>query len=160
MHRVVVAGLCAAVALVTGGLAGCGSQDGGVPPPERLAFTSSALGDDGGEGGSADGGDPCSSATLSASPASPQSPGTTSSVTWTATSGGCGSPQYEFWELAAGGGTPWSVVQAWSSSPTFAWNTSTGVDGTYQFEVWVKDASSTATYDSYAAAPFTLQGAG
>ena len=39
-------------------------------------------------------------------------------------------------------------MQAYSSSATFTWNT-TPPAGTYRYSVWVRDASSTAGYDTY-----------
>jgi hypothetical protein len=100
----------------------------------------------------ADNGLACTSATVSASPASPQPTGT--SITLTGGSSTCGAPEYEFYELAPGGS--WTIAQAYSSSPTFAFSNSTA--GTYQFQVWARDASSNAAFDTYAVASYTLTG--
>ena len=86
----------------------------------------------------------CTSASASAAPASPQAAGTT--VTVTGSASGCPNPRYEFWVQAPGGS--WRVLQAYSSSATFTWNT-TPPAGTYRYSVWVRDASSTAGYDTY-----------
>src|SRR6266566_3511578 len=87
---------------------------------------------------------PCQVPTVTAAPASPSLAGTR--VTITASSSGCPDPLYEFWTLAPGGS--WKVAQAYSSSGTFTWNTSPPA-GTYYYSVWVRDASSASTYDSY-----------
>jgi len=62
--------------------------------------------------------DPCSSASLSASPASPQRRGAT--ITFTASSTGCLSPQYLFWLWD---GVSWRVMQDYSSSAQYVWVT-------------------------------------
>ncbi|HEV3193300.1 MAG TPA: S53 family peptidase, partial [Polyangiaceae bacterium] len=82
----------------------------------------------------------CGGATLSASPGSPQNAGTP--VTLTAGSSTCGNPQYEFWERSPGGN--WNVVQSWSSNSSYTWNTTGLADGTYGWQVYVREASSTA----------------
>jgi len=87
---------------------------------------------------------PCQVPTVTAAPASPSLAGTR--VTITASSSGCPDPLYEFWTLAPGGS--WKVAQAYSSSGTFTWHTSPPA-GTYYHSVWVRDASSASTYDSY-----------
>jgi hypothetical protein len=99
---------------------------------------------------------PCSSSNETAAPGSPQLSGT--SVTFTATASGCPNPLYQFWILAPGS-TTWQVAKAYSSSASFAWNTSGLPAGTYRYTVWVRDASSTGTscgslgcFDAYAPA--------
>ncbi|HEY3821387.1 MAG TPA: hypothetical protein VGL81_29675 [Polyangiaceae bacterium] len=92
----------------------------------------------------------CTGATLSPSLASPQPTGT--SVTLTAGSSTCGNPQYAFYELAPGGS--WQQAQGYSSTATYAFNSATA--GTYSFQVWVRDASSSAAYDTYAGLSYTL----
>jgi spore germination protein YaaH len=87
---------------------------------------------------------PCTSVTASASPASPQAAGTT--VTITASASGCSNPHYEFWIQGTGGG--WTIAQPYSSAATFTWNT-TPPAGTYHYSVWLRDASSGASYDTY-----------
>jgi spore germination protein YaaH len=81
----------------------------------------------------------CNHAAVTVSPASPQLPGAT--VQFTATSSGCPNPLYQYWIMAPGSST-WTVVQAYSSSATFTWNTSGKAAGTYRFSVWVRDSSS------------------
>ena len=87
----------------------------------------------------------CVSVTASAVPAAPQLPGTT--VTLTASTPGCPNPLYEFWILAPGGS--WTVMQTYSTSATFTWNTAGKPPGTYLYSVWVRDATSSAGYDAY-----------
>lgn len=100
-------------------------------------------------------GTPCSSAGISASPASPSVP--QSNVTITGTAGGCGSPRYEFWMQAPGGS--YTIVQPFSATSTYPWNTSALPAGTYNFTVRVKDASSPKAYDASAALSYTVLGA-
>ncbi len=91
----------------------------------------------------------CTAAGISASPASPQAAG---SITFTASSTGCGAPQYEFWELSPSSST-WQMVRPYGSGTTFVWN-STGGSGPYRFGVWARQAGLTSTYDSYAITTF------
>jgi hypothetical protein len=102
-------------------------------------------------------GTPCTTATLSSPQSSPQTAGT--SVTLNAGSGACGSPMYQYWVLPPGGS--WTVLQPWTTSTSYAWNTSMLSDGGYQLEVWVKDAgSTTSSYDTAAVLGFTIGAAG
>src|SRR5919109_2435333 len=95
----------------------------------------------------------CTSVSQTASPASPQPPGT--AVTFTATAAGCPSPTYEFWLLAPGGS--WTVMQAWSSSNKWTWNTSGLASGTYQLNTYVRQSGSTATYEAYLSPTLTYR---
>jgi hypothetical protein len=88
---------------------------------------------------------PCASVTASAAPASPQAHGTP--ITITASASGCPSPRYQFWILAPGGS--WTIKQAYSGTATFNWNTTGLAAGTYHYSVWVRDASSANSYDTY-----------
>ncbi len=90
-------------------------------------------------------GPPCTGATLSFNPASPQKAGT--SVQLNAAATVCPDATYEFWVQAPGG--QWTVVQSFSSSSTFTWNTTSLAPGTYLFDVWVREAGSTAQYDAH-----------
>jgi hypothetical protein len=128
----------------------CGSQgdsspSGAAPPHERVGSSSAALGT-------------CANGALSASLTSPQSPGPI--ITVTASSGTCTAPLYQFWIDDNSGGDGWNMVQDFSSSPTFTWDTSTAPDGTYFFQVLIKDSTSISTYDTAGYLDFTLQGAG
>ncbi len=88
----------------------------------------------------------CASVTASAAPASPQLSGTP--ITFTATAPSCPTPRYEFW-LQNPGSTTWTIVQAYSASATFNWNTTGRGPGIYHYSVWVRDATSSNAYDSY-----------
>lgn len=87
---------------------------------------------------------PCTGVDVSANPASPQSSGTTVAISGLAYT--CPNPQYEFWLETNG---TWSIVQAYSSSNSYAWSTTADAAGSYNFSVWVRDASSGANYDAW-----------
>jgi hypothetical protein len=95
----------------------------------------------------------CSSVTESAAPTPPAASGT--QVTITATASGCPSPLYQFLMLPQGSRT-WQVVQGYSASATYRWNSTGALGGTEQFGVWVRDASSSASYDTYTSIPYTV----
>ncbi len=84
---------------------------------------------------------PCTSVSDLASLTSPQAIATT--ITFTASSSGCSHPLYQFWIRPPGGS--WQVVQPYSTSSSFTWNTSGLAAGTYLYTVWARDASSTGT---------------
>jgi len=83
----------------------------------------------------------CSGLQVTVSPASPAARGTTVSVT--AQASGCPdpNPQYQFWVLSPGA-TSYQLVQAYSASSTFTWNTTGLAAGSYRFSVWVRDTNS------------------
>jgi hypothetical protein len=87
----------------------------------------------------------CTSAGLSPSVAPPQVPGVT--VTFTGSSTGCVSPQYQFWLLPPGGA--WTIMQVYSATTTWAWNTTGFALGTYQVGLWAKAGASAASYDAF-----------
>jgi hypothetical protein len=87
----------------------------------------------------------CISAGMSPDLESPQPPSPT--VTFTATSNSCTSPQYEF-RLQSPGGA-WTVKQPLSNTATWSWNTAGLKPGLYEYGVWVKQAGSVAPYDAY-----------
>ncbi len=98
-------------------------------------------------------GGPCTGGTLTGMPGSPQPAGT--AATLSATSSTCLSPQYEYW--VGSPGSVWTVLQPWTASNSFSWDTTGMSNGNYQLEVWIKDASSSALYyDTYAVLPFTI----
>ena len=81
--------------------------------------------------------------TLSANVTFPAPTGTP--VTFTATATGGISPySFKFWVY---NGSTWSVGQDWSASNTWIWTPTTAA--TYSFQVWVRNAGSTAAYDDY-----------
>jgi len=96
---------------------------------------------------------PCRSVTESAAPAAQSLHGT--SITFNAAASGCPHPLYQFWILAPG--STWTIVQAYSTSSTFSWNTAGLPPGAYRYTVWVRDSASPGTscnslgcFDAYA----------
>lgn len=98
---------------------------------------------------------PCAAPTLSFSPPSPLVHGSGTLVTITASSSGCTSPTYEFWMRPATS-TTWQLIQPYSTSPTYRWNSSGATAGTVYFGVWARDAASTAFADVYGSTPYVL----
>lgn len=96
----------------------------------------------------------CTSATISSSPPSPQNAGAV--IQFAATSTGCISPRYEFWEQAPGGA--WTILQPYSSTTTFTWDSTTAGRGLYRFGVWVLQAGFAGSYDSYSLTSFVNSG--
>jgi spore germination protein YaaH len=97
----------------------------------------------------------CTSATLSFSPPPPLASGSGTAVTITASASGCPNPRYEFW-IRPATSTTWQLVQAYSTSPTYRWNSSGALAGIVYLGVWARDASSTASADVYSSTPYTL----
>ncbi|TMF20201.1 MAG: hypothetical protein E6I36_10875 [Chloroflexi bacterium] len=95
----------------------------------------------------------CASASLSAAPAPPQFSGTR--ITFTATASGCANPLFQF-VMRPASQASWQTVQAYSSSPTYSWNSTGAAAGIVYFGVWAKDASSPAQYDAVTSIPFTV----
>jgi N-acetylmuramoyl-L-alanine amidase len=75
-------------------------------------------------------------------PHSPPLSGT--SVTFTATASGCPHPLYQFLTQAPGSDT-WQIAQAYSTNPTFSWNTIGLTEGSYLYTVWARDSGSPGT---------------
>jgi len=99
---------------------------------------------------------PCSSATVAASPSSPQTPGTT--VTFTATATGCVTPEFQFFTQAPGG--QWVARTAMLTWPynTYVWDTTNLKSGIWGIAIWARHSGSTARYDVYYIATYTLLG--
>jgi hypothetical protein len=94
----------------------------------------------------------CASATLIASSSS-VSGGT--SVTFTASAAGCSAPVYEFWLQDPGGS--YHLMQGFSTSSTWVWNTSGWAAGTYNVTVWVdQQGADTSTWETYGSASVTV----
>jgi photosystem II stability/assembly factor-like uncharacterized protein len=97
----------------------------------------------------------CANASVSVSPPSPQTAGTM--IAFSASSNGCSAPLYQFWILPPGGS--WTIVQSYSSRSNFLWGTAGAAAGTYHYSVWVRDSSSTSSFDAYVpGAAYTLTG--
>ena len=86
---------------------------------------------------------PCSAAHLASDKPSPEVHGTTIVLTGSATCGG--TPEYRFW---VGQNGAWKIVQDYSPSNTFSWNTAGAAPGTYGLEVDVRNQGSTLPYDA------------
>jgi hypothetical protein len=94
----------------------------------------------------------CSAVSAPANPADTASRGTPVSITAAAT--GCPTPLYEVWLLPPSGG--WTLMQGYSSNPTFSWNTTGLAIGSYRFSFWARDAASPNSYDSLSAFQYSL----
>src|SRR6266508_803349 len=95
---------------------------------------------------------PCTSMTATSSPASTATIGTSVTISGAAT--GCPNPRYQFWLMPPGGS--WTVVRAYGAGSSFTWSTASKAAGTYRFSVWARDASSTASYDTFQAFQYSL----
>lgn len=95
-------------------------------------------------------------ATMSATAAPPTTAviGTRVTVTGSASGPACTNPRYQFWLLPPGG--IWSVVQLYSPTATYGWDTAGLAAGTYRFSVWARDALSGTAYDSFGAFNYVL----
>jgi IPT/TIG domain len=82
---------------------------------------------------------PCTAVAESVSPSSPQASGVT--ITFSAVAATCPHPLYQFWLLAPGS-TTWTIVQAYSASASFVWDTTGSIAGVYHYTVWVRDSGS------------------
>jgi hypothetical protein len=96
----------------------------------------------------------CGTPALIATPAPPQQSGT--QVTLTATTSGCPNPLYEFWARWQGSST-WQLLQGYSNSNVYRWNSAGAAAGTEQFGIWVKDVgSATSTFDANSSIPYSV----
>jgi len=99
----------------------------------------------------------CASVSATAAPTSLVR-GSGTHVTITGAASGCTSanPRYEFWMRAASQNA-WQLVQGYTTSATYDWNSTGAAAGTIYFGVWVKDASSpTSTLDANASTTVTV----
>ncbi len=97
---------------------------------------------------------PVSNVILTPDKPPPQSRSTVVTLTATAT-GGSGAYEYMYcyWNPKTG---MWSVAQPYSSNPVWAWNTAAADTGTYEIQVWARNSGSTADYEAYQSATFTI----
>jgi hypothetical protein len=96
----------------------------------------------------------CTSATISPASGTARAGAT---VVFTATSGGCISPVFEWWLQDTGG--VWHMMQAFSTSTTWTWNSATGSwpRGIYNIHVWAnQQGADTSTFEAYGPATYTL----
>jgi hypothetical protein len=96
----------------------------------------------------------CTAVNATVAPGASAPSGTTITVTATSTCPNA-NQRYEFWAMWAGT-SGWILQRAYSTSPTWTWNTTGAPPGTEHFGVWVRDASSAAAYDRYASISFTV----
>ena len=95
----------------------------------------------------------CAVGAITASPASPQQAGTR--ITFTASSSICANPRYEFFMRVPSQAT-WQLVQGYSAGATYTWNSTGALAGAVYLGVWVRDAGSTAAYDSYTSTAYVV----
>ncbi len=95
----------------------------------------------------------CASVTLSAAPPSPQLSGT--AITLTGAALGCPNPRYEFWAKWQGT-SAWQLLRGYSGTATYIWNSTGALAGVENFGVWARDAASSAAYDTFIGATFTV----
>jgi len=90
--------------------------------------------------------------------------GTGVQVVFNAAGYGCPNPNplFEYWMLPQGSST-WQLLQAYSTSSTYTWNTNGAPAGTEQFSVWIRDAkgygaitTSMGVYDTYSTTSYQL----
>ena len=109
-------------------------------------------------------GTPCTAVTASASPTSPQAAGTQVTITATSTCPSA-SPLYKFWMFVQGSSPP-LLLQDYSTSNVYHWNSTGAAAGTETIGVWVLDAKSVGgggcnanqgCYDAFTALYYTVQ---
>ena len=99
----------------------------------------------------------CTGVSIVPTPGSPSLAGTL--VSLTATASGCPNPRYAFWARWQGY-TSWQLLQGYSSSNTFNWNSTGAAAGIEYFGVWAKDAGSpTSSFDINASTAYTINAA-
>lgn len=119
--------------LLSAGAAGCSAQGN----EEELGTQASNL---------------CTAVTVSSNNASYTAvPGAT--VIWTASPTCTQTAEYQFWFRSPSG--VWTMVQDWSTTSTYNWNTTGLAVGTWNMQVWVRDSGS-GSYQAYAGHPFVL----
>ncbi|HXN01153.1 MAG TPA: PQQ-binding-like beta-propeller repeat protein [Candidatus Dormibacteraeota bacterium] len=94
----------------------------------------------------------CTSASLA--PAGTTQPAG-SVVNFTASSGGCPNPVYEFWVQYPDGS--WNLARGWGG-PTFAWDTTTAPAGHYTVHAWANQQGAAPTLEVYGSSSVTLTG--
>src|SRR5206468_1638913 len=78
-------------------------------------------------------------------------------VTFTAAATGCSDPNplYEFW-IRPASQSNWQLVQGYSTTATYRWNSTGAPPGIVYFGVWAKDSASPASYDAVQSTPFSV----
>jgi spore germination protein YaaH len=94
----------------------------------------------------------CTSAALA--PASGSS-AAGSTITFTASAGGCPNPTFEFWLLDPGG--TWHFMRDYSTTTTWSWNSAGWAKGAYTIHVWAnQQGASLNTYETIGSATYSL----
>lgn len=93
----------------------------------------------------------CTSALMSPDLASPRPAGDT--ITFTASSTTCATPEYKFFLQVPGGS--WIARTAFGGA-SWIWNTTGLTPGVYGVGVWARDTGSTASYEAYWLGTYTL----
>jgi hypothetical protein len=89
----------------------------------------------------------CSSVTVSATP--PRTAMSGAPINITAIASGCPTPQYEFWMRRATG-TEWQLMQSYSGSAAYDWDSTGEPPGTVYIAVWARDSSRAGAHDAIA----------
>jgi hypothetical protein len=97
---------------------------------------------------------PPTAVSLTPSPVSPAMVGTSVKFT-AAASGGTGTYEYKFL-LRLPGDTTWNMVRAYSTEPTWTWNTAGLAVGTYQVVVQARGVGSTSSFETSQAISYGL----
>jgi hypothetical protein len=92
----------------------------------------------------------CTSASLS--PLNPTVPAN-STVNFTASSGGCPNPIYEFWIQYPNG--MWNLARGWAG-PTFSWDTTGLAPGFYTVHAWANQTGAAPTLEVYGSSTVTI----
>jgi hypothetical protein len=99
----------------------------------------------------------CMGASLGADTASPAAAGT--GITVMAIPIDCETAAYKFFEMFPGTSN-WVMVEDWfagsGAQGVYGWDTTGIPPGLYRWAVWVRDAGSTRTYDSYGMLSFWI----
>lgn len=74
--------------------------------------------------------------------------------TFTASSSGCSSPQYQFWLLPPGGS--WTLVQAYGAAAGWQLDTSLYSSGNLQVGVWARPAGSNNALDTFSLSAYSV----
>src|SRR5260370_9055778 len=78
-------------------------------------------------------------------------------VGFSASASGCPNPQYEYWVQYLDGS--WNMLRAFSSDPTWTWNSSGRAPGVYHVQVWANQAGDpTTTWEATGSSTVTLTG--
>jgi hypothetical protein len=86
---------------------------------------------------------PCLAASVAAAPAGSAGVGTAVGVT--AHASGCPAPLYQFWILNPGASS-FTLAQAYSTSPSYSWDTTNKAPGVYVLATWIRNANSPGTF--------------